>query len=184
MIAFKFLASGAIAPITGFVWPSPKDGASEWVDAVGPLKACERGIHVSRIEDLAYWIHDELWAVEVAGEWEPAVDAIVCRRARLVRAIDSWTTTRDRFATSCAERAAAMLESAAPERRAGAEPFASDAATYAKAGYTAVAALCAAIAAGRVAAPGATIAAYRAERSWQSAWLERELELRAIRAQG
>ena len=60
MTSYKFLAKGAIGPLSGHVWPEP----GRWLEASGPLVVCSRGIHVCRPEDLAHWLHDELWQVD------------------------------------------------------------------------------------------------------------------------
>ena len=49
MMAFKFLARGAVAPFTGFAWPT--DGA--WVEA--PARSQDAWIHACRPRDEATW---------------------------------------------------------------------------------------------------------------------------------
>src|SRR5258708_6519958 len=91
MMTHKFLAKGALGPLSGFAWPVPQGGAAgAWVEAVGPLALCARGVHVCRTSDLAHWIHDELWEVEADGDRIEGLDCVVVRRARLVRRIDDW----------------------------------------------------------------------------------------------
>ena len=55
MIAYKFLAAGAIGRFTGFRWE-----AGKWIDSqkAEPSRA---GVHACRIRDLPIWFDDELW---------------------------------------------------------------------------------------------------------------------------
>ena len=158
--AFKFLGAGAVGTLTGFTWPTP----GVWVDVHGPLDPCRNGIHVCRPHELAHWLHDELWELEVEGEEVEAVDCFVVRRARLVRRVAGWDPAgTERFATACIERAAP----------AAAADILADARDAARAGFPAVAAYAAALAVAR--ATGDLEATYAAERAWQSAWIAREL---------
>jgi len=62
VIAYKFLAAGAIAPFTGFQWPIPGPaGAGAWVEA--PEGRLTHGIHACRVTDLTFWLDAELWRV-------------------------------------------------------------------------------------------------------------------------
>lgn len=156
MIAYKFLAAGGVGPFSGVAWPAP--GA--WLEAAGPLAT--RGIHVCRPDELAHWLHDELWQVETAGAEAEGHDCVVVARARRVRQIDAWTAGgAARFAAACLAHA----------RETADDPVLADGADAASAGYVAVAAHCAALALGHRAGEPA----YRAERRWQSAWIAREL---------
>jgi hypothetical protein len=60
---YKFLRRGSIAPFSRHVWR-----IGEWVSAEGKLDACTNGVHLCRQADLPYWLADELWEVEVAGD--------------------------------------------------------------------------------------------------------------------
>src|SRR3954464_1733529 len=62
VIAFKWLARGAIAPFTGFRWPT--DGPWVSIPSGVPEGA---GVHACRISQLAYWIGEELWRIELDG---------------------------------------------------------------------------------------------------------------------
>lgn len=172
---FKFLAAGARAPLTGFVWPVPAGAAAaSWVETSGPLVPCERGVHVCRVDDLPYWLHDELWQMQVDGEQHAGVDCIVVRRARLLRRIDGWQRDAARsFAQACAQHAAEALAAAPDELRAGAEGYVDDARECAAAGLVALAAFSAAVAIGKHVPAERAVQAYRAERAWQADWLAR-----------
>jgi hypothetical protein len=169
MTAYKFLAKGAVGPISGYAWPAP--GA--WVETEGPLAVCQRGVHLCSALDLAHWLHDELWEVESGGECLDGIDCFVARRARLVRRIDAWSEGgAARFADACIEHATAM---AAPAPSDVVRGFLEDARGAADEGYIAVGAFSAALAVAK-SSPGTEVeAAYRRERRWQSEWITREL---------
>jgi hypothetical protein len=172
MKAHKFLAKGALGPLSGFAWPAPtRDAPGAWVEADGPLAVCARGVHVCRAQDLAHWIHDELWEVEADGGSIEGVDCIVVARARLVRRIDTWGGEGGRtFATACVDHASLRAGNASPEAM---RDLLEDARYMAANGYVALAAYTAALVVSR--ASSASYAAYRSERAWQSAWIARSL---------
>jgi hypothetical protein len=84
MRAYKFLAAGRRAPFSGFAWPK-----GEWVGA-DALEPCRSGIHACRPEHLAYWVMDELWAIELDGDLVESELKVVARRGRLVERISAW----------------------------------------------------------------------------------------------
>jgi hypothetical protein len=172
MKAWKFLARGAVGPLSGFPWPPPVAGApGAWVEAQGPLALCARGAHLCRRTDLAHWIHEELWQAEADGDHLDALDCVVVRRARLVRRIAGWEEGgAQRFAEASAAHAAMLAGGQGAVVRA----FLDDAEAAARAGYLAVSAHCAAVAAARL-APHDPVAAYRRERLWQAEWIAREV---------
>jgi hypothetical protein len=133
----------------------------------GVLAQCERGLHVCRDVDLAYWIHDELWDVEVEGPAVEGMDCLVVARARLLRRIDAWTEGRHRFAQASIEHAAASLRSIDSEAFG---ELLGDAQLMATHGYPALASYTAAVAVGR-ARGGEAVHGFRAERSWQCGWI-------------
>lgn len=150
---FKFLARGAIGPLSRVAWPAP----GEWLVAAGPLRVGRNGAHVCRAEDLAHWLHDELWRIEVAGEQLVGPDCVVVERARLISRVD-WDATR--FAAACVAHARASAEG----------PLLDDADECLRYGYPAIAAYNAALALAK-----GDEAAYAAARAWQSAWIVRGL---------
>ncbi len=113
MRAYKFLSSGAVGLYSGFRWPQPAGEApGEWVEAVGPLEPCHSGIHACGAGELAYWLDDELWEIELEGT-VAAGHGVVARRARLVRLLEGWDAeTASAFALACAERARELAEQA------------------------------------------------------------------------
>jgi hypothetical protein len=84
VIAYKFLAAGAVGPFTGFRWP-----VGEWVEA-GGVDPCLEGIHACRVRDLPVWLGRELWEIELAGDVLERERKLVAQRGRLTRRIDSW----------------------------------------------------------------------------------------------
>ena len=151
-VAYKFLAAGAIGPLSRVAWPP----LGTWLDT-GTVIVGKRGAHVCRAEDLAHWIHDELWRVEVDGPQVAAPDCFVVPRARLVHRVTRWDPIA--FAAACIEHA-----------RDGAPELLADADHCLRSGYAAIAAYNAALAIAHD-----DEARYAAERTWQSAWLANEL---------
>jgi hypothetical protein len=178
MIAFKFLRRGAVAPISSFKWPTPAPGArGSWVTASGKLEPCRSGVHACSTLDLSYWLHEELWAIELGGEVLPAPHGLVSERGRLLEQVDEWSRVSARFATACAEHAAAEASVMPEEARRVAERCVSDARLFASMGLPAAAAFCAAAAIARGRPPAAIRETYLEERAWQSSWISKELQL-------
>lgn len=157
MIAYKFLAAGGRGPLSRVAWPAVGD----WLVTDGPIVG-KRGAHVCTEDQLAHWLHDELWQVELAGPHLAGPDCLVAERARLVHRVAAWNADGAmRFARACLDHARALA--ADPALLADAESVLGD-------GYPAVAAYTAAIATARD-----DEAVYARERAWQSAWIVREI---------
>jgi hypothetical protein len=172
---FKFLARDAIAPITRVAW-----SAGAWVEAEGPLAACESGVHVLRAQDLAHWVHEELWRVEGDGEELEGVDCVVVRRARLVDRVAAWEGEGgERFAAACLDRVTAALGAAEGEDRTMLEHHRRAVAAHVQRKNRAMAAYVSAMGLAKAHGEGTIEARFRDERAWQSAWLVRELALGA-----
>jgi hypothetical protein len=96
---WKFLRKGHISPFTGFAWT-----AGEWVTTEGAV-ACRAGIHACRLDDLPYWLSDELWEIELAAPVVTASRKVLATRAQLVYQVDAWTPEVARaMARDCARR--------------------------------------------------------------------------------
>lgn len=173
--AYKFLKRSAVSPFSGFRWPAP----GVWVDAHKPSEPCLSGIHGCRAGDLAYWLNDELWELELDGALIAGVNAVVASRARLVSRVDAWRNEAGAFVEACIQRAAGRIEAAAPALAERAAGYVEDARTFARASQwppAAYAAACTAI----VAAPERDHAeVLREERAWQGHLLTRLLHLDA-----
>ncbi len=130
MNAYKFLAAGAVAPFTGFRWPTPAGAApAEWVEA--PDDRPERGVHACRLGDLPHWIDEELWRVELGDPAAEATLQLVAPRGRLLGRITAWDAgAARRLGEDCAWRArggvVAALREGGEEREAAALAAARD----------------------------------------------------------
>ena len=102
MLAYKFLLTGAVGPFSGFAWPAP----GEWVDGAAAPAPCRAGVHGCRVDDLPWWLQDELWVAEFDDPVTLVDRKVVSARARLVRRVDAWDAAMARdFAEACARRA-------------------------------------------------------------------------------
>jgi hypothetical protein len=175
----KFLAKGAVGPISGHIWSVPRGGVpAEWVQARGPLSQCALGVHVCRTDDLAHWLHDELWELEVDGEQISGVDCLVVRRARLVRRIEAWDAAGiRRFVDACIDHASGQTRSPGEEDVLALLGDAREMASMTDGAP--IAAYTAAIAVSRMGRPEDANGAYRRERAWQSRWIASELLARS-----
>jgi hypothetical protein len=157
MKAHKFLAHGGVGPFSGRAWPA----VGEWIETIGELAPCVRGVHVCRAEDLAHWIHDELWELETDGDHVEGLDCLVVPRARLVRRIDAWSDGGARaFAEACVAHA---------EEQCDSSELLGDARILTAEGYVAVAAYTTALAVSRTG--NDPDGDYARERVWQSLWI-------------
>jgi hypothetical protein len=165
MKAYKFLLRGRRSLIRQVVWPTP--GAASWLEAApGPLVACRNGLHACRVEDLAYWIAIELWEVELDGELIDAPDAIVARRARLVRPIEAWSASApESFGRNCAARANAHVAACALPAGHLARQYAEQAEQLQSTEYQAAVSFAAALAFAHAGPLADATRAFRAERA-------------------
>jgi hypothetical protein len=163
LIAYKFLATGAVGRFSGFLWE-----AAGWIDAEG-ADPCRAGIHACRVRDLPIWLDDELWQIELDGEVIECERKLVAPRGRLTQRVDQWAPEVAReFGRFCARRT---------RERVGFLPslsgFVADVDRFVSQNRIAIAGFAAARAAELRDGP----AAYEAERHAQAAWLAERLEL-------
>jgi hypothetical protein len=106
MRAYKFLATGALAPFTGRPWPVPGPQApGAWIVS-RPGDLARYGVHACRVEDLSYWPDDELWLVELGGTILHEPYQLVATRGRLLTRIAGWNAdTAREYAGASAWRA-------------------------------------------------------------------------------
>jgi hypothetical protein len=106
VLAYKSLSTGALGLFSGFRWPTPAPGRpGEWVEAGGPISACERGIHAYTVRDLLGWLDEELWRIELGGAVIEADSMLVAERGRLLGRVDAWTAElAEELAETCARR--------------------------------------------------------------------------------
>jgi hypothetical protein len=104
MLAYRFLAKGAVGSLNGFAWPTPSGGdPGSWIGASADSTAL--GVFAHRVRDLPHWLNDELWEVELRGEVRTFDYQLVAQEARLVRKLPEWDDrVGEAFATACAER--------------------------------------------------------------------------------
>jgi hypothetical protein len=183
VIAYKFLVTGAVGPISGVAWPQPAEGrAGAWLEADGPVAQCRRGIHACLVEHLAYWLHEELWRVELDGEAVPGLDCLIAPRGRLVEKVHAWSEQNGarRFAAAVRDHAAQAVSGLPAAQRTPLLGYIADSSWHVDHGVPAspaLAALCASVGAARILPPEAQEDAYRRERAWQSAWIVKEMRL-------
>ena len=101
--AYKFLRGGRTSPFVGVRWPAPGGG---WLTAAPSAsgRGGDHPVHACRVADLSYWIDEELWQVELAGNVTANRTGLAADRARLVRAVPEWPEVADRFARDCMTR--------------------------------------------------------------------------------
>ena len=107
MIAYKFLAVGAVGPFSAMRWPRPTgDAPGDWVRSGAVASMCRRGVHACRVRDLPWWIAAELWRVELEGPLTVGEHKLAAPAGRLLGRVDAWTGDVAReYADACAWRA-------------------------------------------------------------------------------
>jgi hypothetical protein len=184
---YAFLAEGAFATLSEFSWPTP-DGyrAGPWVEA--GVEAPRAAIRACTVDDLPWWLDDELWELELDGDVEVQGRCVLARRGRLVRRIEAWDDgVAERFVEACARR---VHDAADDARRRGDESgaaaldgFAEDVVLYAgqAARPAAAAGVGAYVAAHGLAGGDQGVRTYARrfedERRWQVEWLRERLRL-------
>jgi hypothetical protein len=99
VIAYKFLRAGQVGPFSGQRWAAGGD----WVLA----RPGDR-VHACRTEDLAEWLDDELWRVELDGDVAVEHGVLVADRGRLLERVAGWDPgVAAELADECTRRAQA-----------------------------------------------------------------------------
>jgi hypothetical protein len=92
MRAYKFLRPGRVGPFSGARWPAPQDGEpGKWVR--GPddgTVLCATGVHACTLDDLPFWVAEELWEVELEEPCERQRSKLVAPAGRLVARVEAW----------------------------------------------------------------------------------------------
>jgi hypothetical protein len=165
---YKCLRPGRVGPFSGHTWP-----VGGWVEGRDPA-LCVRGVHACRVEDLPYWLTEELWEVELDGELRGEGRKLVAERGRLLRRIEGWThETAISYGEGCAARARDRGAAATGDTAARLSELAADVAGVAARGEPALAGYIAA----RAAEVQAGVDGYAEERAAQAHWLASELGL-------
>jgi hypothetical protein len=113
MEALVSLRAGGRSALGSLVWPAPGSEGGSWVAAgVDGEPRDVRGFEASQ---LPWWLDDEIWVVELAGQVQASGRILLAERARLVRRVEGWDAeAQDAFVAACggrvAELAAAALE--------------------------------------------------------------------------
>jgi hypothetical protein len=201
MLAYKFLRSGRVGPFSHFRWPEP----GVWVKADERVETCRSGIHACRLQDLPWWLADELWEIELGDPARVDGHKLVATAGRLRSRVEHWTpAAAQEYAEACAWRArgsavqALRLAAHAPAgeelaacqalddllaaARRLAEDLPDTRISLTIAGDGAVRAISGATPTAAYIAAHAAMrvrgrAGYAAERAWQSQWLVRRLGL-------
>lgn len=107
MQAYKFLDRHLISPITGTAW-SP-DVRVEAAAAV----PCREGVHACRPDDLAHWLSDRLFVIELDGDIVEGDRKLVATRGRLVGEVGGYREAlaemSETMAWAARDRAVAVL---------------------------------------------------------------------------
>lgn len=105
MTWYKFLATGAVGPFSGYRWPRPSGHEpGGWVMAEDGLDPCRSGLHICRSADLPFWVSEELYVVEVDGPVTEYESFVLANRARLVRGSAWGRRVAGSFSRACAWR--------------------------------------------------------------------------------
>ena len=90
MHAFVSLESGAVSFLSGFHWPIPTESTpGPWV--VAGVDAEPDVVRGHTHADLPWWLDDELWRIELAGDVRRHGRAVLGERGRLVGRVEAWT---------------------------------------------------------------------------------------------
>jgi len=162
--AYKFLRAGSVGPFTGFRW-----APGVWVESARAAP-CGQGVHACRVDDLPFWVNEELWEVELGGDLVAAGRKVVAPRGRLVRRIGAWTESASRELADAAAARARALSDARP-RDAMARAYAEDAERRAGQGKAYAATFIAAVAAEYAGGPAGRDAERAAQADWFRALL-------------
>jgi hypothetical protein len=179
-VAYKFLARGAVGPISEVAWPLPQGGEpGGWLEASAPLEVCASGVHACNAAELSHWLHEELWQVELDGPELPGIDCVIASRARLLREVTGWREGgAARFAQAARDHAAEQVTGAPTQAQPLLLQLVADASNHLPRGSTALAAFCSAMAVAWLAGEDHfDDEAYRQERAWQSQFIAQDLKL-------
>ena len=104
MFAYRFFARGGLGAVNQFIWPLPEGSIpGAWV---GPqADTTTLGVYAQRLSDLPYWVHDELYRVELGGGVQTLSLGVLANEMRLVERVGGWNESLRRdFGQSCVDR--------------------------------------------------------------------------------
>ena len=101
MRAYAFLDPTATDWVSGVRWPVPDDGGpGAWLET-----GADRPLRGYLADQLLWWLDQQLWEVELAGEVREADRSVLGARGRLLAPVDAWTADIAReLTTDCALR--------------------------------------------------------------------------------
>ena len=111
MRAYAFLDPAATDYVSGVRWPVPDDrGPGAWLEA-----GADSPLRGYPADQLLWWLDQQLWEVELAGDVRETDRSVLGTRGRLVAPVDAWTPDVAReLTTDCAlrlrDRAVVALE--------------------------------------------------------------------------
>lgn len=109
VVAYKFLAADRTSPFARVRWPEPGSG---WVVASAAVGTCRPAVHACRVQDLAYWLGQTLWRVELAGQVVESSSKIAAERGRLLEEVAGWPEASRDFIQDCKDRLGQLREQA------------------------------------------------------------------------
>jgi len=87
-------------PFSGFEWRR-----GTWERPSEPPSPCLVGVHACGVQDLPYWLSDELWVVDLEGDVQELDRKLLAPGGRLDRRVEGWNArTAMEFAEDCARR--------------------------------------------------------------------------------
>ncbi len=87
MTGYLFLGRGGVGLFDGRRWPLPDGAPAAWV--TGRVDGAD-AVRAYRPAELAYWIDDDLWVVEIDGQTQVGQRMIRAGRGRLVSRVEGW----------------------------------------------------------------------------------------------
>ncbi len=99
MRAYKFLDADGRAPFTATPW-----APGEWVETAS-VHPCREGVHACRPSDVAHWLADAMWVIELGGPIVESRHKVVAARGRIVAAVDGYQAAARELAAVGAWRA-------------------------------------------------------------------------------
>jgi len=105
MRLYVFLRPGRKASLSDMQWPAPHNGApGAWIEAGRGVPP--EAIRAYPTEELLWCLDDELWEVELDGSLHRDGRAVVAKRGRLMRRVETWTSAvASELVEACAFRA-------------------------------------------------------------------------------
>lgn len=107
--AYKFLSADQVSPFARVRWP---DQGARWLSASDAGGLGWPAVYACRSRDLAYWLGERLWRVELAGNVTYSETKIAAERGRLISEVGDWPAVRGAFIKDCAARLADLRNGA------------------------------------------------------------------------